>query len=90
MTYIVGSVILGLSSLAATWLLGKKHRWAWLVMGLERLLCIPYDVITRQYGFIILDAMTVVIAWQSWASWGRDSEATERMKERCAACGQGH
>ncbi len=76
-----GSMFLGILSLTGTWFLSKKYRWAWLIYALERALCVPYDGLTYQWGFVILDATSVVIAIKAYFDWKNASHGCEHCIE---------
>ncbi len=75
-TLLYGSMFLGILSLTGTWFLSKKYRWAWLIYALERALCVPYDGLTYQWGFVILDASSVIIALKAYHDWKQDQNAS--------------
>ena len=68
MLLVVGSTLISAGALAGTWLIshGKRVGWMWML-----LIQVPggaYDVVTHQYGFVLL---SVVGAWIYLGGWKR-------------------
>lgn len=59
----VGSCVLGVISVTATWLALKKHARlaAWVLLGSQPL-NMAYDCYTRQYGWVAMALVTIGLA----------------------------
>jgi 4-hydroxybenzoate polyprenyltransferase len=69
--------ILTIVSFACEWMLGKKLKNAFLVAIFGSLLCIVYNVITKQYGFIPTNLMHVVFSIRNYRLWQADEKAEQ-------------
>lgn len=65
----VGSFVLAGLGLLVTWLLGRKRRVGFMINLAIQVLWVPYDVITRQYGFLLFTITGVPICISSWLKW---------------------
>lgn len=66
-----GSAVLASAQLITMWLLARKHRGGWLASITASVAAVPYDILTGQYGFLVVDALYLAMAWRAWRSWGR-------------------
>ena len=54
------------------WLLSRKHPAGWLVAIAAQALWIPYDLATRQPGFLLITAASVPVYIKGWRDWRRE------------------
>ena len=57
-----GSVVLALVTFIQLQLLSRKHPAGWLVLIGNQCAATVYDLLTRQYGFILITAFSVPVA----------------------------
>lgn len=61
-----GSAVLGCGNVAAMLLVARSKRAGWLLgIGLQ-VIWIPYDVLTRQYGLLLISAVAVPAYARGW------------------------
>ena len=68
---IVGSIILSVLGLLSEVVTSRRRASGWLLAMLVCVLSFPYDVVTRQYGYLAEGVVGLVIAWRAWRSWRR-------------------
>lgn len=61
-----GSTVLSLVNILATWAAARRCRWGWLVMLLLQVPWSAYDVVTGQWGFLLLSVGVGASAVQGW------------------------
>lgn len=66
MIYIYGSLILAVFNLLSMWLIAERWRYCWLFSIVLQVLWTPYDIVTKQYAFIVMGIVMVVIAIRGW------------------------
>lgn len=71
----LGSAVIATVGLLATLLLSRKCRCGWLISILTSLLAVPYDLATRQYGFVATGIVGLAIAIRGYRTWGRTGPA---------------
>jgi hypothetical protein len=76
----IGSIVLASIALASTFMISRKMKTGWLVSMIFNCAALPYDGITRQYGFIATGALAFVIAWVAFVRWGRDADSDPPCK----------
>lgn len=78
MIYVAGSIVLGISGATGMWiaLLGHVRAAAWWLLATSPPAS-AYDVVTRQYGYLILCAMSVSMAV---ATIRRNSETSNNRR----------
>lgn len=70
-----GSSVLGCGNVAAMLLVARGKRTGWLLgIGLQ-VIWIPYDILTRQYGLLLISAVAVPAYVQGWRR--RDSRSSD-------------
>jgi hypothetical protein len=62
---------LALVNVSVMFALSRGLRWGWLGSIAAQVLWLPYDILTRQYGFILLGAAVIVADVQGWERAGR-------------------
>lgn len=70
-----GSSVLALVALVSMWLISRKQAAGWAVAIAAQALWVPYDVVTRQFGFIVITAASVPVyvrGWQRFRAGGRE------------------
>ena len=65
---LAGSLAFSILTLAGIYLTSRSITWGWLYMAALQVPGTIYDVLTGQYGFILLGA---VGAWMYWTGWTR-------------------
>jgi hypothetical protein len=73
-----GSSVLALVALASMWLISRKQAAGWAVAIAAQALWVPYDVVTRQFGFIAISAASVPVYVRGWRNFrvGSREDAT--------------
>ena len=66
---IFGSVILAGTQAFSQLVIARKHRWGWYLALLASLLAVPYEIITRQYGFLVSCASGCIISLHALHVW---------------------
>jgi hypothetical protein len=66
---IFGSVILAGTQAFSQLVIARKHRWGWGVGLLVNLLGMPYEIITRQYGFLVSCTSGCIISLHALHAW---------------------
>lgn len=61
-----GSTTLALLALASMWLISRKRASGWAVAIAAQFLWLPYDVITAQWGFILITVASVPVYVRGW------------------------
>lgn len=62
MLLIVGSLVLALLNVLSMWFIAEHFKFAWWFYIAIQFVWTPYDVLTKQYGFIALGVVMMVIA----------------------------
>lgn len=70
-----GSAVLAVITLVSMALLAEKTPAGWLVAIGAQVLWVPYDVVTRQYGFLLITAVSVPVYVRGWRSFRRGENA---------------
>jgi hypothetical protein len=81
----IGSVVLASAGLASQGLLARKHRAGWVAGLVAQVLAVPYDLVTRQYGFVALSAVAMAICVRGWRNWSQPEDTPPVRKDRDAA-----
>ena len=63
---IIGSSVLSILDVAVLLLIARRYRWGWIANLVVNTLWFPYDVVTRQLGFLILGFAYYYVIWQGW------------------------
>lgn len=64
---LVGSLVLAVLNCFSLWLISHHRAKAgWMLTLALQALWTPYDIITGQYGFLLITALTIGIAIKSW------------------------
>lgn len=91
MILLFGSVILACIQLASSWSLMHKWRVGWAFSITANLVAIPYDLITRQYGFVVVILINLCIAARGWRTWKmRESTICPKHGIPTSGCGGFH
>jgi hypothetical protein len=72
--YVVGSVVLASTTLSSQWVVSRHKRWGWMILMIGDILGVPYEWITKQYGFEVVCLAGFVIAFRAFRSWGREEK----------------
>lgn len=64
-----GSTVLALLALASMWLISRKRAAGWLLAIAAQALWVPYDVVTRQLGFILITIASVPVYVRGWRNF---------------------
>ena len=64
-----GSIALAALWLIIQWLLANKKRSGWLVSFAANTVAIPYDFLTHQYGFVVVELFAYVLIVNGWRRW---------------------
>lgn len=76
-----GSIVLATLNLTVMALLARSIPAGWLVGLGEMAIGVPYDIVTRQYGFV---AVTAVMAWvyiKGWLNFRRSRAAARETAD---------
>jgi hypothetical protein len=65
------SSVLAVVTLASMWLIGRKLAAGWAVAIAAQVLWVPYDVVTRQVGFLAITAVSVPVYVRGWRAFRR-------------------
>lgn len=68
-----GSTILALTDLASMWLLARHHRAGWAIGIATEALWTPYNITTRQYGFLALTIVSVPVYIRGWHNFTKEN-----------------
>lgn len=73
-----GSAVLASLALLSMWLISRRRASGWAVAIAGQFLWLPYDVITRQFGFIAITVASVPVYVNGWRTFraGRREEAS--------------
>lgn len=63
--------ILSAISLISIWLLRGYRRVGWLIGVVSGVMCVAYNLVTHQYGFIPQNIIGAVICLSSYRAWRR-------------------
>jgi hypothetical protein len=66
---IVGSSILSAANLIQTFAAERKRRWCWAFLTLIQIPWAVYDVLSKQYPFLVLGIVYAIIGIRGWRSW---------------------
>jgi hypothetical protein len=66
-----GSSVLALVTLGSMWLIARKHAAGWLAAVGAQVLWVPYDILTRQSGFLLITAVSVPVYVRGWRNFRR-------------------
>jgi hypothetical protein len=61
-----GSAVLAVTSLASMWLISRHRASGWAAAIAAQALWVPYDCVTRQWGFIAITAASVPVYVNGW------------------------
>lgn len=67
-----GSIILASLNLTVMWLLARSIPAGWLIGLGEMVIGVPYDIWSRQYGFVAVTAVTVPVYVKGWLNFRRN------------------
>lgn len=60
-------------SLTNNWLISRRNPAGWLGNMLFQVLATPFDVLTRQYGFLLLTVPALIVAVNGYRRFRRDA-----------------
>jgi hypothetical protein len=80
----IGSVVLASVGLASQGLLARKHRAGWVAGLVAQVLAVPYDLVTRQFGFVALSAVAMGICVRGWRNWSQPDDTPPVRKDQAA------
>lgn len=69
MLLIFGSIALAFTGLLSMFLVARKKRAGWIIGIACDLLSLPYDITTRQYGYVATSAVALAIAGSAFRRW---------------------
>lgn len=69
MLLLAGSVVIASLQLAGSYVISRKRAAGWVISMLTCTLAIPYDALTRQYGFIVTSVISFAIAVRAFRQW---------------------
>lgn len=69
------SWILAAVGIIGVYIAGKKNRWGWAIGGLYQILWILYAYFTKQYPFIIVCVVYLVIYVKNFFEWTETNPA---------------
>ena len=69
MLLLAGSTALALVTLTSMWLISRKLAAGWLVAIAAQFAWVPYDIGTRQYGFLLITAVSVPVYVRGWRNF---------------------
>lgn len=61
-----GSAVLAVTSLASMWLISRRKASGWVAAIAAQALWIPYDLATRQPGFLAITAASIPVYVRGW------------------------
>ena len=73
MLLIAGSIVLAILNQSITAMISFRWRASWLILIAAQVPNSAYDVATKQYGFIAISLVSIVIAWRAWKNWESDT-----------------
>jgi len=72
-----GSIILAALNLTVMGLLARSIPAGWLLGLAQMTIGVPYDIVTRQYGFVAVTAVTVPVYVKVWRNFRRNRAAAK-------------
>lgn len=70
----IGSAVLALLNLTAQFLIARHKAWGWLVSLGAQVPWTVFDLATRQYGFLLISAVSVPVYVHGWQRFRRSEE----------------
>lgn len=64
-----GSIALAVLNLASMRLISRKHPSGWLIAIGAQFLWVPYDIVTGQFGFLAITAVSVPVYVRGWGNF---------------------
>lgn len=62
-----------------SWIIGNRNRTGFVLIIASLILAFGTAVIAEQYGFLVANAISIVIAARNWAKWAPDPDPAPAM-----------
>lgn len=65
--------VISVGAITGTWLIGRRVTNGWLLAAIVSTLGIIYNLVTRQYGFLLCQVPMLVIDVKNYREWRAES-----------------